>query len=207
VIEMSRKKKWIFLFPVAGIIVYLLLYFFAASLYPGGSQADRNSHGYNWMHNYWCNLLSPLALNGMSNTARPYALAGMAVLCLSLILFWWLFFAQPGISAAARILFRACAILSMLFSFFIFTNWHDRVINIAGLFGLVALGAIYGMLAHEKRWALFFTGVVGLVLMLANNIMYHTGHFYRLPVVQLVTFVFFLTWISALCIYLHRNFY
>jgi hypothetical protein len=203
---MGRDKRWIFLLPLLGIIVYASLYIFAGSLYPGGSQANKYSSGYNWIHNYWCNLLSENAINGKQNPARPVALTAMVILCLSLSLFWWLFFGVTEYSVKLKIFLRACAILSMLFAFFIFTNWHDRVINLAGLFGLVALGGTYYLLAKKKKWGLFTMGMIGLILILINNLLYHTGNFYRLPVVQVITFIFFLVWICCISIDSYRRF-
>jgi len=53
-----------------------------------GSQADSNSIGYDWIHNYWCDLLSEKATNGQPNPARPFSITRMAVLCLSLAVFF-----------------------------------------------------------------------------------------------------------------------
>ncbi len=68
-----------------------MVYIIATFFYPGGSQVDKNSIGFSWINNYWCNLLNENAINGQHNPAKPIAMAGMLVLCLTLTFFWFLF--------------------------------------------------------------------------------------------------------------------
>ena len=68
-------------FPTMGVIIALALLFIATTQYPGGSQHDANAVGFHWQHNYLSNLVSPKAVNGADNTARPWAVAGVLVLC------------------------------------------------------------------------------------------------------------------------------
>jgi hypothetical protein len=203
---MRPSNRWKCLIPVSGILIYLILYSVAGFIYPGGSQADKNSPGYNWMHNYWCNLLAENALNGIKNVARPVAFAAMVFLCVSLSLFWWIFFGRTDFPARWKNFLRTCAILSMLFALLIFTNWHDNVINISGLFGLIVLSATYYVLAKNRMWRLLVTGIIGLLLIIVNNLLYHSGNFHYLPVVQLITFIYFLAWICVICIFMYRGF-
>src|SRR5215471_13752953 len=81
---------WI-LTPVFGALLFVVLYIIAADSYPGGSQADKNSVGFSWINNYWCNLLNDNAVNGQHNPAKPVAMAGMLVLCVTLSFFWYIF--------------------------------------------------------------------------------------------------------------------
>ena len=37
--------------PIIGILLFWVLFIYAATLYPGGSQADSNSVGYDWVNN------------------------------------------------------------------------------------------------------------------------------------------------------------
>jgi len=68
---MKSAKDLLTLLPTFGILIFCGLFVYAASLYPGGSQADINSDGFNWVHNFWCNLMLENALNGRENPARP----------------------------------------------------------------------------------------------------------------------------------------
>jgi hypothetical protein len=67
-----------------------VLYAFSASLYPGGSQADLDSIGFDWINNYRCNLLNENAMSGIENPARPYAITAMIILCFGILQFLFL---------------------------------------------------------------------------------------------------------------------
>ncbi len=193
------------LLPVAGSIVYLALYAVAVALYPGGSPVDRTSPGFSWLHNYWCNLLNESALNGQPNPARPVALLAMSILCLSLTFFWYLLPGLFKLSSLHANAIRVSGILAMVFASFIFTGYHDLVITIAGLFGLVALTGTFVGLYKTQLHKLLGFGVLCLLLMVVNNYVYYTGHFlYFLPVIQKLTLLVVLTWLSLLTIQVYR---
>ena len=83
-----KAKTGIFLYlPIAGIFLFFVLYIFAASKYPGGSQADDFSIGFDWFHNYWCDLMKEVAYNESKNPARPIAIAATFLLSFSISLF------------------------------------------------------------------------------------------------------------------------
>lgn len=87
----------------------------------------------------------------------------------------------------------------MIIVLFIGTPYHDLVMNTAGLFGVLALAATFIAL-HKNR--LFILGGFGLFCMLlvgANNYVYYTHRYlYYLPIIQKITFVFFLLWIALI---------
>ena len=60
-----------------GLVISILLLFIATSNYPGGSQVDKNSVGYDWKNNYISNLFGVKAVNGSANSARFWAIGGM----------------------------------------------------------------------------------------------------------------------------------
>src|SRR5688572_23315403 len=121
----------------AGIFLFIVLYIIASLFYPGGTHLDKRSEGFSWTQNYWCNLLSEKALNGSVNTARPLAYIAMVDLCLTLMLFWYYFPIQHGFSKAKKYIMQVSGLLSMIITAFIFTRFHDLIINLAGLFGLI----------------------------------------------------------------------
>jgi hypothetical protein len=51
---------------------------------PGGSLGDPTVVGFDWSRVYLTHLFRPAALNGQVNGARPYAVAGMWLLCLGM---------------------------------------------------------------------------------------------------------------------------
>lgn len=71
-----------------GLTASTLLLFIAAAFYPGGSQLDQNSVGYDWRNNYISNLFGTNAVNGADNPARFWAIAGIAFLSAGFALFF-----------------------------------------------------------------------------------------------------------------------
>lgn len=197
---MLRKNACILLngFPLAGSVLFVILYFMAASQYPGGSQADAHSPGFSWMNNYWCNLLNEYAINGERNPARPVAITAMAVVGLTLVVFWFRVSAEAPVGKATRAVTRISGVLSMATAVFLSTAAHDWVVNIASLFGLVAIGGTF-ICMKALRWRLLlWLGFFNLLLVAVNNILYYgNGGLVYLPGVQKVTFLSFLVWISA----------
>ena len=193
-----KKSIWV-LTPLFGSLLYALLYVTATLFYPGGSQFNKEAKGFSWMHNYWCNLLNEHAINGQHNPARPIALTAMVLLCITLALFWYIFAGLAGFQKTGRLLIRFSGIASMATGLFLFTAQHDLVINLASLFGLVALaGTLIGL--KKLQWtALFRMGLFILLLIAVNNVLYHGGGLiYYLPIVQKITFFYFLLWICLI---------
>ncbi len=115
-----HKKIFLWqLIPLSGSLLFLLLYFIATLYYPGGDQFDKNTKGFSWTQNYWCNLLNENAINGLPNTARPIALTAMAVLCLTLSIFWYLFPVQVGFKKKERLTIQLSGFIAMIFGWFL----------------------------------------------------------------------------------------
>ena len=194
------------LFVNAGICLFVCLYFAAAFLYPGGSQTDTFSSGFSWTDNYWCNLLDTKAINGELNGAKPFAQAAMVVLCITLAFFWFWFpvFAEMG-KAKIQII-RYAGIAAMGTAFFLFIGPHDMVINAASVFGLVSVFGTIAGLYHLKWDWLLRMGIFNLIMVGLNNICYYNKSLLiYLPVVQKITFLFFLLWISGISLNLSKS--
>lgn len=202
----KQGRKWVCLLPVSGALLFTSLYVVAAFYYPGGSQHNPGATGFSWIYNYWCNLLNEHAINGQLNPARPIALAAMLVLCITLAVFWYLFPYVTGLTKPLRLIMQMAGSLSMISGFFLFTNQHDIVVNIASFFGLVAT-IITLIRLYQLRWnRLFRLGLFNTGLVLLNNILYYGNDLrYYLPVVQKISFLFFLSWISITSIHLYRE--
>jgi hypothetical protein len=191
---------------VPGIFLFILFYIIAASLYPGGSQADINSKGFSWINNYWCNLLNEKAINGQQNTAKPIAIVAMFILCLTMAIFWYIFPKLVGLNMAGRLSIQISGALAMILGIFLFTDMHDTIVNTASLCGLVATtGTFIGL--YKLKWTkLFGLGIFNLILIGLNNVLYYgEGLRSYLPIVQKITFLSFLLWICLISIYLDRR--
>lgn len=195
------KNNRLLQLPVAGSLLFFLLYYIATRYYPGGSHYNTREAGFSWIHNYWCNLLDERSINGMPNTARPIALAAMLVLCVSLAIFWWQFPNHTRLRKPYRLSIQIFGSLAMINALLLLTPLnHDLVINISSGFGLLAtLGTMIGL--YRNGWRLlFYFGLFNLGMVIANNILYYnSGLAEYLPVVQKISFFSFLLWICLIC--------
>jgi len=187
--------------PVIGICLFVLLYIVAALLYPGGSQHDEFSKGFSWLHNYWCDLLEYKAQNGADNPSRPVAIAGMAVLCISLILFWY--YVPPFLTQQKKLqrTIQVAGIASMMVACFLSSAYHDVIINIAAFLGVIAITGTLVALYKAGYKKLFFPGITCIVLCALNNYIYYTSTLVKyLPVIQKITFIIFLLWFGEVAV-------
>lgn len=186
--------------PIFGTILFIVLYIVATFYYPGGSQADKNSIGFSWTNNYWCNLLNDKAMNGQSNTAQPIALIAMFILCSSLIYFWLQFPKHTNLKRKYQLVIQISGTTAMTIGLFLFTKFdHDLITNLASLFGLIATTVTFIGLYRNNWKTLFYFGLMNIVLVIVNNILYYDKNLILyLPIVQKITFVTFLIWICSI---------
>lgn len=202
----NRTISRISVLVMTGMALFVVLYLLAAFLYPGGSDVDRLAKGFSWRHNYWCELMAPVAQNGMSNTARPVAIIALAVLAISLLLFWYtipfLFTAKSRLALPMRV----CGSGSMLVLPLMLTGRHDSIINIAGLFGCIAIILLLVCLYQARRYFFFGAGILCLLLCGLNNYVYYSKDLlHYLPVIQKVSFLVFLLWFSLMTYALYKR--
>lgn len=194
--------------PLIGILTFVLLYIIAAGYYPGGSNAESTHRGFDWINNYWCDLIARYAKNGDLNPGRNIALSAMIILFSSLALFWFSLPAFFREARSVRIFVGYTGILSMSILIFIFTPFHDLLIFVGGaLSGIPIVATIWELFTH--RWKkLFVLGLICLLLILLNFLIYLTGWSIGfLPLIQKITLVFFLSWIFLIgfsCILIRR---
>ncbi len=200
-----KSKSILLLTPVFGTLLFVVLYIVATLLYPGGSQVDKNSVGFSWTNNYWCNLLNENAINGKRNPAKPIAMTGMFVLCLTLSFFWFLFPTHVNVSKKLKLVIQISGTLAMIIAFFLFTNInHDLITNLASGFGLIATVGIFVGLYKTKWFGLFAFGLLNILLVAINNYVYYRkGLIVYLPVIQKITFAAFLIWVCCIDIHLY----
>lgn len=204
-IKNRAQNIWV-LTPLFGILAFVCLYIVATFFYPGGSQVHKSSKGFSWTQNYWCNLLNENAINGEHNSAKPLAMIAMFILCLTIVNFWYIFPVRTGLPKKSRLLIQVSGVLSMTIGMFLFTDFHDMVINVASFFGMIAtIGIILGL--RKLKWKnLFWLGNFNLVLVVLNNVLYYgEGLKLYLPVLQKITFLFFLLWIFLVDIHLFNK--
>lgn len=172
---------------------FVMVYIIATFFYPGGSQVDKNSIGFSWINNYWCNLLNENAINGQHNPAKPIAMAGMLVLCLTLTFFWFLFPRYINIGKFAKRTIQISGTLSMTIAFLLFTDInHDLITNLASFFGFIATVGTFIGLYKTKWYGLFAFGLLNILFVGLNNYVYYNKELIiYLPVIQKISFATF----------------
>lgn len=195
---MNSKRLLKFL-PTIGILFFVCIYIYASKLYPGGSQADINSIGFDWSNNHWCNLMQENGLNGIKNKARPIAIAGITILCSSMILFFFQFANHFEKNRNWKKIIKISGALAMLSASFIFTEYHDIMTTILSICGTVV---IIGMIRALHKNHLTFFKVMGLFCMLIiglNNFFYYNENLIQYsPLVQKSAFILILSWTVGL---------
>lgn len=191
--------KYLTYIPIIGIIIFCGLYIWATQIYPGGSTVYPETVGFDWVHNYWCDLMGSKAKNGIENPAALLSKMALIILSVSLMFFFWLFPRFIKISTIWNKLIRFCGVASMIIGIFIFTALHDIVIILSGLLALIALIGIFrGLSVQRLRFHLWF-GVFALVLMALNNFIYFlSDNLTYLPLLQKITFAIVLIWVVSI---------
>lgn len=182
--------------PFLTTLLFVLLYGYATTLYPGGSQHDLHAPGFSWVHNYWCNLWNTEVMNGQPNPARPFAIAAMFLLCAGLSFFWYDFPRRFPIGKTGDFITRITGITAMLFALLIFTPLHDALIYVSSGFGAVAFCGLFVGLYRNKAWPFFYGGLVCTALICVNHYIYYTkSGLFALPLIQKITFAIVLGWV------------
>ena len=178
-----------------GIITSLLLLIVSTLYYPGGSQAAQHSVGYNWQNNYLCNLFNEKAMNGLDNAARPLAIAGMFLLCISFAIFFIRFSKKIPSATSAKVIKYAGA-GAMVFAFLVITPYHDLMTTAASILALLAIVYISVYLFQSELFFLKVWSIACVVVIGFNNYVYYSKHLLDLlPIMQKVGFVFITIWI------------
>jgi hypothetical protein len=196
--------------PLFGIIAFVCLYAVAIFLYPGGSQTDTMATSFSFLHNYWCDLFGATAYNGAPNPAQFVAIAAMLVLCPSIALLWWwlprLFIQKEKNAPVSHKIIRYFGVFAMFALLFLWTSWHDAVVNISGFAGAISLFFfLYELYTHQKN-ALLGLGLLCVALSGCNYLVYQTQFaLFILPVLQKITFVLFFVWAAWINVTINRK--
>lgn len=203
---MPKAASILTLLPSIGVLLFCVLYAYAASLYPGGSQANPDAIGFDWKHNYWCNLTNAEGINGMANPAKPVALVAMVLLCSSMTLFFFQFSRHFELSGFWKWAIPVMGTGSMLSAVFIATKHHDAMTTASSLLGLVVVFGIIRTIYRSRLRLIKASGALCMLLLGLNNAIYYSGYgIAELPIVQKATFVVVLAWIVGLNLIVFRK--
>lgn len=179
-----------------GLCLFIVLYVLAALAYPGGSDFHPRNQGFSIIENYWCELLGRNAKNGERNVAQPLGILALITLNSTLTLLWYRISYAIETKAILQQLILFFGIGSVLFSSFIFTKWHDPLIGISVLMGLIAILLTVFLF---KRQHIHQLGLLCVILIALNVTIYFSNvGIYYLPLLQKLTFVCVLLWFIIL---------
>lgn len=171
-----------------GILISISLLILATIFYPGGSQLDKDSIGYDWTNNYISNLFGEKAVNGSDNTGRFWAVAGMAFLSASFALFFIEFSKKIPKKNAAQIV-KFVGVSCMLFAFLIATPLHNTMVVISSIMFLICIFYITVFVFMTKLHVFKFLCVTCLLIFYTTLYIYGSEDLREfLPIMQKVTF-------------------
>jgi hypothetical protein len=183
---------------LVGLIIAILLLIIATQYYPGGSQHDKNSIGYDWKNNYLSNLFTQKAVNGSPNASRPWAIAGMLFLCSGFGLFFVDFSKKIPLKGSAKII-RYCGVIAMLFGFLAVTPYHDIVIRIASTLALISMFYIIVFVFKSKLHLFKALSFICMLVFYCCNYLYYTSSYLEwLPIMQKTLLLIIIIWVLSL---------
>ena len=178
----ARRLAWAARAAAASVAIFGALMVYAVARYPGGTWADHATRGYDPMHNFLCDLLEPVALDGRANAAAARAaMSAMVVVGAGLAVTWWL---VPALFPAdARRLARAVRLLGGVSTAGVVavplmpaTSWyrtHAAIVLVAGVTGLAAaIVAVVGLARARSAPALTWIGAAMIGVVVADIALY-----------------------------------
>jgi len=192
---LNLKSKYPY-YPIFGLISYVFLFSIAVNKYPGGSINDMASEGYSFFHNFLCDLMLSITENGNTNHARPIAIIGHLMLSFAMISFFYILPEIFSYKNLNTLLIRCFGVLTMSIFIFMYTQYHDLVVTLTGMFGIAALlPFMLEMRSYEVR-GLKLLSYLCIALSLIVFISFETKiGFYYLPFLQKITFLFDAWWV------------
>lgn len=189
-------KKYSILLGLSIGTCFLLL---ATWYYPGGTYSNIDSIGYSWTDNYISNLLRPLAVNGMVNEARPFAIIGIFLLTASFGYFFIRFSENIRIRSAAFVI-KYLGILATVLGFItVIPRMHDMMVMASSILTLLIFFYITVIILKSKLTLLKVLSVFFLLTFYLGAYMYFTQSFlHYMPIVQKLIFAMKIIWVISI---------
>lgn len=203
---MINPKGILKFLPTIGILLFIGIYIYASKLYPGGSQVDHNSIGFDWSNNYWCNLMLDDGLNGIKNKAQPVAITGIIILCSSMIIFFFQFANYFEKHRIWKITIKISGALAILSAPFIFSEFHDIMTTVLSVSGTVVIIGMIRALHNRQLTFLKVMGICCILVIALNNFFYYNEDLIKYgPLIQKSAFILILSWTMGLNFLMNRN--
>jgi hypothetical protein len=192
----SRKLSILSLICIGSFLFFGIL---GIQQYPGGSDSEPGSQSFQWLYNYWCDLYAPTTYNGETNAARPWAMLATGLLSVGFILAW---LSIPSLFPLSR--WRAQirvlpGISGTALTVFLFSPWHDQIINFAGALLGLSIVALCPPLYRHGYTKYSFWGGLSVFIGAITYIVYQSGLMPGfLPLLQKIAMVIFTGWMVGM---------
>lgn len=180
--------------PLLGVLSAVLLFWWSAGLYPGGTRLDPTTVGYSWSENTISALSQPYAVNQEPNPARWFATFAVFLFCLSLAAVFhsvanaaqqWSRRVYAGKESRHGRIIRIAGLATAAFAFLVTTPLHHIKVTMAFLFFLVTAVTLMHWLQQARAHGLFLLGLLALTLPVVNAILFYGQIGYEwLPPIQ-----------------------
>ena len=194
------KTKILPYFPMVGLALYVALFTYAATFYPGGSTNHPEAKGYSFFHNLLCDAMDPVTKGGMENGARTLATYSHYILSATMVCFFYLLpkiFPFKNLNTKLTSWFgMATMTVFVLMS----TKYHDITVTLTGVFGTIAMIPFFIELYHFKNKGYQGIVIFSFAMSIVCFLIFETKiGIYYLPIVQKFTFGLDAVWVIWTC--------
>jgi len=190
------NTKYLPYFPIVGMVLYIIVFTFAAIAYPGGSINVPDAIGYSFYNNFLCDVMNPTTQNGGANEARPLAIVSHLILSFTMISFFYILPRIFSVKNRNTKMIRYFGMATMTVFIFMYTSHHDLIVTLTGILGTFALIPFFIELHHYKNKGLKLLAYLCYVLSIIVFFIFETKiGFYYLPFLQKITFVVDAWWV------------
>ena len=195
------EKKILPYFPIFGLSLYIIAFTFAASEYPGGSISYPYANGYSFYHNFLCDIMNPITQTGIINNARFLAIISHMILSFTMISFFYILPKIFDVKNRNTTLIAYFGMATMTVFIFMYTEYHDLIVTITGVLGVIALIPFFIELQNFKNKGLKLLAYLCYALSIIVFFIFETKMgLYYLPFLQKITFVLDAYWVIWSCI-------
>ena len=195
------EKKYLPYFPIFGLGLYIIAFAFAASEYPGGSISYPYANGYSFYHNFLCDIMNPITQTVIINNARFLAIISHMILSFTMISFFYILPKIFDVKNRNTTLIAYFGMATMTVFIFMYTEYHDLIVTITGVLGVIALIPFFIELQNFKNKGLKLLAYLCYALSIIVFFIFETKiGLYYLPFLQKITFVLDAYWVIWSCI-------
>lgn len=182
-----------------GVTIGTFLLILSTFYYAGGSYENVHSDAYDWTNNYISNLLSPVAVNGKENSARPLAILGVLMITASFGFFFVNFARRIKIRSASLVIKYAGISATTLGFITVIPSLHDIMVTLSSMLTLLIFFYITVIMLKSDLTAQKIMSIVFLLTFYGGAYMYFTRfHLEYMPIMQKIIFAMKIAWVLSL---------